>query len=122
MDTPPDELTAVCLTIADQFDRHPLMLVKRALELSQIKSRSVKTNIWSELEMQKLRDIQHTIPETKNWRGWIDIACEFEGKSAQEVRRKYHQLADQNVTKGEWSKEEDIRLLVGVKVFGTCYA
>ena len=44
---------------------------------------------------------------------WIEVAEHFPGKSSIEVRRKFYTLRQEGVKKGKWTREEDIRVLVG---------
>lgn len=48
---------------------------------------------------------------------WIEVAEHFPGKSSIEVRRKFYTLRQEGVKKGKWTREEDIRVLVGQKTF-----
>jgi len=41
------------------------------------------------------------------------MAENFPGKSSIEIRRKFHTLKQQGVKRGFWTREEDIRLIVG---------
>lgn len=49
---------------------------------------------------------------------WIEVAEYFPGKSSIEVRRKYFTLKQRDIKKGKWTREEDIRVIIGQKTYG----
>ena len=111
---PNEALTGFCQKIASQFKRHPLFLVKRILELrSSAAKRDQKMSFWSVEECNLLLAVTEGIQEPR----WIEVAEHFPGKSSIEVRRKFYTLRQEGVKKGKWTREEDIRVLVGQKTF-----
>lgn len=107
---PNEALTGFCQKIASQFKRHPLFLVKRILEFrSSAAKRDQKMSSWSVEECSLLLAVTEGIQEPR----WIEVAEHFPGKSSIEVRRKFYTLRQEGVKKGKWTREEDIRVLVG---------
>ena len=52
---------------------------------------------------------------------WQEITEFLPGKKSNEVRRKFLQLTEQGLKKGKWTSDEDLKIKVGVKVFGLHY-
>ena len=48
---------------------------------------------------------------------WSEIANAFEDRTSTELRNKYIYLMP-GISKGRWSVEEDLRIEIGVRVFG----
>ena len=52
---------------------------------------------------------------------WSEIANAFEDRTSTELRNKYIYLMP-GINKGRWSVEEDLRIEIGVRVFGPNFA
>ena len=71
-------------------------------------------NYWSAEECDLLLQVTKGIEDPK----WIEVAEHFPGKSSIEVRRKYFTLKQEGIKKGKWTREEDIKVIVGQKTYG----
>lgn len=95
-------------------DRHPLQLVKRVLDLKRqhlLSSREVRP--WSDTEVAKLKELTLNTNLPK----WRELQPYFPDRRNDEIRHKYRMLFVKRKF-GPWTREEDVRVLVGVKVFG----
>ena len=52
---------------------------------------------------------------------WSEIANNFENRTGVELRNKYIYLMP-GIRKGKWTIEEDLRIEIGVRVFGTNFS
>lgn len=52
---------------------------------------------------------------------WSEVANNFENRTGVELRNKYIYLMP-GIRKGKWTIEEDLRIEIGVRVFGTNFS
>ena len=79
------------------------------------KNQSSKVTKWTEEEDQKLIAL---VSESKT-SNWVELAQQFENKTAQQLSERYEKVLNPSLIKGSWTREEDQKIIEFVKANGT---
>ena len=108
-----------------KLHRHPLHLVQRAFQSVREKNVNEKTaanqfHKTDSVDMSK-EEVELLLELAQNRHindiNWQAVARNFKDRKSSQLRARYMYLMP-HITKGPWTIEEDLKVLIGYKVFG----
>ncbi|KAI1368155.1 hypothetical protein F5Y08DRAFT_335928 [Xylaria arbuscula] len=81
--------------------------------------RTTGSPAWTPEEDAQLKAAVAERGQSRKTIKWQSIARQFSNKTSQECRKRWYYHSSQPLRRGPWSREEDTKLCLGVRQFGT---
>ena len=101
--------------ISSKLNKSPLECYRNYIRKIKNKANNSNKIQWTEIEDSQLIEAVERCGKNN----WNEVSNWVDGKNSSQCYHRYMKTLNQSIKRGKWDSYEDIKLLLGVKIFGT---